>query len=121
MRPKLPEVIVFIAMSLCLFFIAWNKAHSAEINISAVQKATVYIGVYDENKKPIQLGSGFFITPTGMLMTNYHVIHRAENIRIWKYGEFTHYPAIVVGIDPLADLALLQIAIPANTSDESYE
>ena len=121
MRPKLPEVIVFIAMSLCLFFIAWNKAHSAEINISEVQKATVYIGVYDENEKPIQLGSGFFITPSGMLMTNYHVIHRAENIRIWKYGEFTHYPAIVVGIDPLADLALLQIAIPANTSDESYE
>ena len=100
----------------------WSSAHAlTPADISEVKEAIVFIGVYGDKQVPQQLGSGFFISPSGMIMTNYHVIHKGDSIRVWKYGEFTYYHAIVVGIDPLADLALLQIAIPANTSDESYE
>tara|TARA_R110000824_G_scaffold90799_11_gene221524 strand:- start:313 stop:1404 length:1092 start_codon:yes stop_codon:yes gene_type:complete len=100
----------------------WSSAYAlTPQQISEVKEAIVFIGVYGDRNVPAQLGSGFFISPSGMIMTNYHVIHKGDSIRVWKYGEFTYYHAIVVGIDPLADLALLQIAIPANTSDESYE
>lgn len=100
----------------------WSSAYAlTPQQISEVKEAIVFIGVYGDRNVPVQLGSGFFISPSGMIMTNYHVIHKGDSIRVWKYGEFTYYHAIVVGIDPLADLALLQIAIPANTSDESYE
>ena len=100
----------------------WSSAHAlTPADISEVKETIVFIGVYGDKQVPQQLGSGFFISPSGMIMTNYHVIHKGDSIRVWKYGEFTYYHAIVVGIDPLADLALLQIAIPANTSDESYE
>ena len=97
----------------------WSSAHAlTPADISEVKEAIVFIGVYGEKDVPKQLGSGFFISASGMIVTNYHVIHKADQIRVWKYGDFTFYHAIVVGADPLADLALLQIAIPANTSDE---
>ena len=100
----------------------WSSAHAlTPADISEVKETIVFIGVYGEKDVPKQLGSGFFISASGMIVTNYHVIHKANEIRVWKYGDFTFYHAIVVGADPLADLALLQIAIPANTSDESYE
>jgi serine protease Do len=100
----------------------WSSAYAmTPADISEVKESIVFIGVYADKDIPKQLGSGFFISPSGMIMTNYHVIHKGKSIRVWKYGEFTYYEAIVVGIDPLADLALLQIARPANTSDESFE
>ena len=112
-------MIKYFLVVICMM---WSSAHAlTPADISEVKETIVFIGVYGDKQVPQQLGSGFFISPSGMIMTNYHVIHKGDSIRVWKYGEFTYYHAIVVGIDPLADLALLQIAIPANTSDESYE
>ena len=110
----------YLIVVVCLLWSSVSAALTPK-EIAEVKNATVFIGVYGETDTPKQLGSGFFITPNGMLLTNYHVIHRADSIRVWKYGELTHYQGIIVGIDPLADLALIQIARPANTADESLD
>ena len=105
-----------------LVVFSWSNAFALTAEeIANLKSATVFIGVYGEKEIPQQLGSGFFITPVGLIMTNYHVIHKAKSIRVWKYGELTHYKGIVVGIDPLSDLALLQIARPANSPEESLD
>ena len=112
-------MIKYFLVVICMM---WSSAYAlTPADISEVKKSIVFIGVYGEEDIPKQLGSGFFISPSGMIVTNYHVIHKGKSIRVWKYGGFTYYEAIVVGIDPLADLALLQIAIPANTSGEAFE
>ena len=58
-------------------------------------------------------GSGVVITPSGLVLTNYHVIHRADTLRVFFYDpkDNNYYPAKVVGIDPVADLALLQLKV----------
>ncbi len=54
------------------------------------------------------LGSGFIIDPDGYVVTNNHVIDRAEEITITVNGG-DHYPAKIIGRDPKTDLAVLKI------------
>ncbi len=54
------------------------------------------------------LGSGFIIDPEGYVVTNNHVIDKAEEITVTVNGG-DHYPAEVIGRDPKTDLAVLKI------------
>jgi S1-C subfamily serine protease len=72
------------------------------------------------------LGSGFFIHPSGYIVTNNHVVADAEQITILtSSGE--EYDVVVVAQDPVYDLALLRVktqserkfkALPMGDSDE---
>ncbi|VGO17614.1 Periplasmic serine endoprotease DegP [Pontiella desulfatans] len=59
----------------------------------------------------IGLGSGFFIHPSGYVLSNEHVIRNATDIRIMTYNG-TDYIARLVASDPVYDLALLKIESP---------
>jgi S1-C subfamily serine protease len=57
----------------------------------------------------LALGSGFFIHPSGYIITNNHVVEDAEQIRILtSSGE--DYEVAVVARDPAYDLALLKVS-----------
>src|SRR5690606_14826323 len=73
------------------------------------------------------LGTGFVIEPSGLIVTNSHVVEHASKIRV--VVEDTGYPeeyvAEVVGRDPATDLALIRIdagrplpVLPLGDSDE---
>lgn len=73
------------------------------------------------------LGTGFVIDPSGLIVTNSHVVEHARKIRVIL--EDDGYPqeleAEVVGRDPETDLALLQVQVdrqlpvlPLGNSDE---
>ena len=68
------------------------------------------------------LGSGFIIDPSGLIVTNNHVIANAEQITV-TLSDDTSYQARVVGRDPVTDLALLKVdakaALPAATWGDS--
>ena len=57
------------------------------------------------------LGSGFFIHPSGYLLTNDHVIHQAEEIMVLT-RDGASYKVVVLARDPVFDLALLKIQSP---------
>jgi serine protease Do len=61
-------------------------------------------------------GSGFFITATGEIITNHHVIEDADKIRVRLVDE-TEYRAEVVGIDPATDIAVLRVVKPDREFD----
>jgi len=53
------------------------------------------------------IGSGFFITKDGYLLTNFHVVKEAERVEVqYKTNVFK---AKVVEVDPVNDLALLKV------------
>ena len=57
----------------------------------------------------IGLGSGFFIHPSGYILSNEHVIRNAAEIRVMMQ-DGTDHVARVVATDPVYDLALLKVA-----------
>jgi serine protease Do len=61
-------------------------------------------------------GSGFFITATGEIITNHHVIEDADKIRV-RLVDDTEYLAEVVGMDPATDIALLRVVKPDREFD----
>nr|WP_243642013.1 DegQ family serine endoprotease [Rhodovulum steppense] len=54
------------------------------------------------------LGSGFVISPDGYIVTNNHVIEKADEITI-EFFSGTTLKASVVGTDPNTDIALLKV------------
>ena len=59
------------------------------------------------------LGSGFIISNDGLILTNNHVVEKADEIKI-KTLEGNEYDAKVVGRDPKTDIALIQIQAKGN-------
>jgi serine protease Do len=66
-------------------------------------------GDEDDGSKRVQsLGSGFVIDPSGIVVTNNHVIADADEITI-NFADGTQLDATVVGIGPKTDLAVLKV------------
>jgi serine protease Do len=59
-------------------------------------------------EEEMALGSGVIVRSDGYILTNYHVINGAQNIKVDLYNRET-YPAKVVGSDSPSDLAVLKI------------
>ena len=58
------------------------------------------------------LGSGVIIDEAGYLLSNAHVVRRADKVWIKLATATNVYEAVVVAVDPKADLALLKIQAP---------
>lgn len=55
------------------------------------------------------LGSGFIVDESGYIVTNNHVVEKADKVIVTLMNDKTEYPAKVVGRDAKTDLALLKI------------
>jgi serine protease Do len=70
-------------------------------------------GKNGEDPRTVQsLGSGFVIDPSGLIVTNNHVIADADEITA-NFADGRKFDAKIVGIDDKTDLALLKIDAPA--------
>ncbi|MBN2495547.1 MAG: Do family serine endopeptidase [Deltaproteobacteria bacterium] len=58
--------------------------------------------------KQRSLGTGFIISPDGFIVTNHHVVARADEIRVRLVDERA-FDAKLIGSDPGADVALLKV------------
>lgn len=67
----------------------------------------------DKKTRPLGIGSGFIISADGYVVTNHHVIDRADEI-IVTMTDGTEYKAIIKGSDPKTDLALLKLEDAKN-------
>jgi serine protease Do len=65
-------------------------------------------GDNNRQRKAQSLGSGFVIDDDGIVVTNYHVIENAEEIRVVLADE-TSFTAEVLGQDQKTDIAVLKI------------
>ncbi|MDB5032546.1 Do family serine endopeptidase [Mucilaginibacter sp.] len=61
-----------------------------------------------QNTPQMASGSGVIISPDGYIVTNNHVVTRADKIEITT-NDHRHFTAKVIGTDPNTDLALIKI------------
>jgi serine protease Do len=65
-------------------------------------------GTRPSQRRLSSMGSGVIVTSGGRIVTNAHVVQGADDIKV-TVQDGTDYEAKVVGIDPKADIAVLQL------------
>jgi Do/DeqQ family serine protease len=60
------------------------------------------------DRKAMSKGSGVIVTASGRILTNAHVVKDADDIKVTLH-DGNDYDAKVVGVDPKADLAVIQL------------
>jgi S1-C subfamily serine protease len=63
---------------------------------------------FPQQERQQSLGSGFVVDKAGHIVTNYHVIEGAKQVRV-SFSNGSSMKATVVGSDPSSDLAVLKI------------
>ncbi len=89
----------------------YEKANRAVVNIRTQgvrESGFPLLDVITEGE-----GSGAIIDKQGHIVTNHHVIEDARSISVTLF-DGTAYEAQLVGVDPPTDIAVLQIAAPAE-------
>ncbi len=119
----LPNVI--LAQSLPDFVSLAKKVNPAVVNIQTKQtpKSSPYqdpmqefleqfYGMSPRHREPIQsLGSGFIIDKSGLIITNNHVVDKADEIDVQLSTSDKTYKAKVIGKDARTDIALIKIDV----------
>jgi S1-C subfamily serine protease len=86
----------------------YRKALPSVVNITSTAVA------FDFFNRPVPQqgqGSGFILSPEGLILTNNHVIDNAQRVEV-TLSDKKRYKATVVGVDHQHDLALLKIDAP---------
>ncbi len=78
-----------------------TSASSSVVHIEAALKVN--------NRRKLVTGSGFITHPDGVVVTNEHVVERAQKVTVLVPGRDGRYQAEVVGTDKQTDLAVLRI------------
>lgn len=65
------------------------------------------------------LGSGFIIDPSGIVVTNNHVIDGADDVEV-SLPDGRVFPAEVIGVDPVTDLAVLRMEVDEPMPSVSF-
>lgn len=79
--------------------------------IGNLLNSTVKIATFTDDGRAS--GSGVIMHASGLILTNYHVVHNSNRLKVWLYEnrDKQYHEAEVIGIDPAADLALLNIDV----------
>jgi S1-C subfamily serine protease len=97
--------------------VAATQASGAVSSLTDVQKATIQIesqGTFIDPQVGLVVngagrGSGFIIDPSGIAVTNNHVVTGAALLKVWVGGDPTPHNAKVLGVSECSDLAVIDI------------
>ena len=103
----------------------WAQTLTPREIAAAAQRATVQIRALDSRGQVDGLGSGFFVSPDGVIVTNFHVIEDARRLQVETFDGQVHDSVYYVTSDPRRDVAVLKVPAEGMVSlrlgsNESY-
>jgi len=96
-------------------FCSISKASEITTEIIEKVRESVVVVQGSTQKKDISVPSntcaGAIINKEGHVLTNYHCVHKQQDLRLYYHdnSDWNDYQVEIIGIDPLADLALLKV------------
>ncbi|NVM38340.1 MAG: trypsin-like peptidase domain-containing protein [Candidatus Lokiarchaeota archaeon] len=82
--------------------------------IKRIEPSTIIVFTYDDKGEFLKLGSGFFISQNGDIITNYHVLQGASSAEV-KTSDGKTYPiTYIVAEDEQSDIIRLSVDIPSQ-------
>ena len=109
----------YLALIMCLVVTSCSMVYAGlnKETVEKVKQATVFIVMKSFNNSSVHnpdgtgLCSGFVINEKRHIVTNYHCIHNAEELKLAFYDkdDWNVYEVVVIGKDPLSDLAVIHI------------
>lgn len=95
-----------------LFAGVYDRVSPSVVSISVVARSEG-TGVFGQDQTVIGEGTGFVIDSEGYIITNNHVVEGATEIDVSFFdGTLAH--ADIIGLDPGADLAVVQVDLPED-------
>ena len=90
-----------------------DAAADAKVKVPAALRGTPFEKQFRDRMRThreqmLGAGSGFVIDPSGVIVTNNHVVGQADNITV-SFSDGTELPAKVLGSDELTDIAVIQV------------
>lgn len=85
-----------------------SEVYAANVNSTVGITTSVTTNYFGYQTTAAASGSGFIITDSGYIVTNYHVVENAESIKVTTYDN-TEYKATLIGCDESNDIAVLKI------------
>ena len=82
--------------------------------IKRIKPSVVIVFTYNDKGEFLKLGSGFFISQNGDVITNYHVIQGASSAEIKTADEKTYPITYIVAGDEQNDVIRLSVNIPSQ-------
>jgi S1-C subfamily serine protease len=107
MHPPCHRIALALALALALP-VASARAAAAP-RVAAIDRGVVDINVHLDAEGARAAGTGMLLGPSGVVLTNNHVIRGGTDIRVTVHGGH-RYVATVLGTDAAKDVAVLKIA-----------
>ena len=122
MKPR--HFLIGIILSAVMLVCACTRSGNRTIHIPAdlkelvgsVQHAVVTVINYDLDGDISSIGSGFFISSSGVLLTNLHVLEGAYSAEIQTHDGSRYPVATVLAKSQVVDLVKVRVEIPAGRS-----
>lgn len=95
---------------------AWAQSLTPREIAAAAQRATVQIRALDARGGVDGLGSGFFVSPDGLIVTNFHVIEDAHALQVETHDGEVYDNVYYVTSDPRRDVAVLKVPVEGAVS-----
>ncbi len=82
--------------------------------IKRIKPSVVIVFAYDDKGDFLQLGSGFFISQSGDIITNYHLLYGASSAEIKTSDGKTYPVTYIIAGDEQNDIIRLSVDIPSE-------
>ena len=106
--------VFLLCFSILIFFSASVQAITKEV-VEEVRKSVVLLSLNTLKNPPVDarnaLCSGTVINEQGHILTNFHCVYEQKtmNMYYWDEDDWHEYSVEIIGVDPLADLAVLKV------------